>query len=117
MSVPNNSQSRRSTAHHLIAGTMGGLASTACLYPLELVKTRMQVIDDGTDVYRSFSKAFRTVLSKEGVKGFYSGVAPALIASAGSWGGYFYFYELSKERKLRARGTLLTVDHVRMICL
>jgi solute carrier family 25 folate transporter 32 len=42
------------------------------------------------------------VLSLEGVRGFYRGMSPAVVASSIAWGGYFYFYEISKGRKLRA---------------
>ena len=89
------------------------------LYPLELIKTRMQVISDSTGTYRSLTKAFGQVLRNEGVKGLYQGMSPALVGASGSWGGYFYFYEQSKERKLRklqstGKGSsLLTADHVR----
>lgn len=85
------------------------------LYPIELIKTRMQVINDSTEVYRSFTKGLRTVYLKEGIKGLYQGITPALIASSGSWGGYFYFYELSKQRKtkyLLPSQQLQIIDHV-----
>ena len=76
----------------------------------------MQVIDDSSGTYRSLSRAFRTVLKTEGINGLYRGVGPALFAASGSWGGYFYFYEMSKARKslkLRENEKLGTVDHVR----
>eukprot|EP01039_Chlorochromonas_danica_P008501 gene8501-9371_t len=100
------------TIQHLIAGTMGGLVSTVSLYPLELVKTRMQVIDDKA-VYRSFTQAVRSIVQSEGVVGLYSGLVPAVVASSGSWGGYFFFYESSKRRKLSHKPQgLNTVDHL-----
>jgi hypothetical protein len=72
------------------------------LYPLELIKTRMQVIDTKDHVYRHFIQSFRTVVRNEGFRGLYQGMSPALFAASGSWGGYFYFYEKSKTRKLEA---------------
>jgi solute carrier family 25 folate transporter 32 len=89
---------------HLVAGTMGGLVATGLLYPLELVKTRMQVLATYDTMYLSFKK----VLEKEGVRGFYKGMTPSVIAASGSWGGYFYFYEQSKARKLRNYESLLS---------
>eukprot|EP01036_Dinobryon_divergens_P036853 gene36853-48068_t len=87
---------------HLIAGTAGGLVATVSLFPLELVKTRMQVIDGNRLLqYKSIYSAFRTVIQNEGILGLYQGVTPSIIAASGSWGGYFYFYELSKLRKLQ----------------
>lgn len=94
---------------------------TGALYPLELIKTRMQVINDNTGTYRSLTKAFGQVVRNEGIKGLYQGVGPALFAASGSWGGYFYFYERSKERKqiqLADEGLVLgTMDHVRILCV
>lgn len=59
----------------------------------------MQVIDGQHNEYRSMRSAFRMVLKTEGVRGMYQGMGPALFAASGSWGGYFYFYELSKRRR------------------
>ena len=86
------------------------------LYPLELIKTRMQVIDGKNEIhYRNLYSSFRIVAKNEGFGGFYKGVTPAVIAAAGSWGGYFYIYEISKKRKLSSKGgigRLNTIDHV-----
>lgn len=89
---------------HLIAGTLAGLVSTVTLYPLELIKTRMQVIDGvARNAYMTTPGAIQSVLKSEGVPGLYRGMTPAIFASSGSWGGYFYFYEASKRRKLKAK--------------
>jgi hypothetical protein len=89
------------------------------LYPLELIKTRMQVIDTKDQIYRHFVQSVRTVVREEGVRGLYQGMSPALFAASGSWGGYFYFYEKSKTRKLDSRHltgdsmeALSSTDHV-----
>ena len=92
------------------------LSIIVTLHPLELIKIRMQVSESNNDVYRSFSRSCRLVLQTEGVKGFFKGVTPAMIAASGSWGGYFYFYEWSKSRKLadnKAGSKLGTLSHVR----
>lgn len=87
--------------HHLIAGTTAGLVTTGALYPLELVKMRMQVFKKEAG-YGTTKSSIHSVLRKEGIVGLFRGIAPALVASAGSWGGYFYIYELLKERKLQS---------------
>lgn len=87
--------------------------TTAALYPLDLIKTRMQVIDSPDRTYRTMTGALQATLRTEGIRGLYQGMSPALVASAGSWGGYIYFYESSKERKqLLYRHELTTIDHV-----
>ncbi|RYH09865.1 solute carrier family 25 protein [archaeon] len=87
------------------------------LYPLELIKTRMQVMHNSDKAYLSLRHAARKVFVNEGIYGLYRGVVPAAVAASGSWGGYFYFYELSKQRKLHQNtcsSSLDTVDHVRI---
>lgn len=100
---------------HGIAGFLGGFLSTTGLYPLELIKTRMQVQDSGKGTYSSINSSIRVVLEKEGFRGLYQGLTPAILGACGSWGGYFYFYEMAKKRKLSQRtknDKLQTVDHL-----
>jgi solute carrier family 25 folate transporter 32 len=90
------------------------LLFSAGLYPLELVKTRMQVVGGENVVYRSFSKSITSIWRTEGFRGFFQGLSPAVFAASGSWGGYFYFYESSKERKVNSyQRELGPSDHVR----
>jgi hypothetical protein len=77
----------------------------------------MQVIGSENKVYRSFTRAAASVYRLEGIRGFFQGLSPAVFAASGSWGGYFYFYELSKERKLHSRSVLGTPDFVSQFCL
>ena len=72
---------------HLISGTAGGLVSTLALYPLELIKTRMQVITSSpkplavssssavslSSSYNSFPEAALLVYRVEGIRGLYQG--------------------------------------------
>jgi solute carrier family 25 folate transporter 32 len=78
----------------------------------------MQVEESRNGTYRSIISSLRTVLHKEGFKGLYQGLTPAIIGACASWGGYFYFYENAKKRKLANRPPedmkLQTVDHVRI---
>ena len=99
----------------MAAGIAGGLSSTTMFYPLELVKTRMQVAESSLTPYSSLTTAIKTILREEGLRGFYKGLLPAIIAATGSWGGYFYFYESAKIRILSSRQgstTLGVADHV-----
>jgi solute carrier family 25 folate transporter 32 len=90
---------------HLVAGVLSGLLTSGLLHPLDVLKTRYQVQDGLVNAlrYRSLAGAVRDVLGSEGVRGFYRGMAPALLGSGASWGLYFYFYEACK-RRLRAGG-------------
>lgn len=63
-----------------------------------MIKTRMQVIESKSKDYRTLRSALRSVITKEGIYGLYRGLVPAVIASSGSWGGYFFLYEFFKGR-------------------
>jgi hypothetical protein len=91
-----------------------GMSATAAFYPLELLKTRMQVISKSHAAYRNALSSLQSVVRLEGVLGLYKGLAPGLLASGGSWGGYFFLYENSKSRKLSQSGdrALGAADHV-----
>lgn len=89
----------------LLAGLCGGAASTVLLYPLDLIKVRLQVNEDpgsksssapsspGTKPRLSSIQACRVIVRHEGFLGLYQGLVPAVVGSAVSWGGYFFVYE------------------------
>jgi solute carrier family 25 folate transporter 32 len=90
----------------LIAGVLGGTVSTVLLYPLDLIKVRMQVNEGAAaKTVRSTRlhswTVFQAVLQHEGVAGLYQGLNPAVVGSAISWGGYLFLYEGMKRRYLK----------------
>lgn len=99
---------RFSSAAPLVAGLSGGAVSTALLYPLDLIKVRLQVNEDPirsakTSRRRTIMCTVRGVIRHEGVLGLYQGLTPALVGSAASWGGYFFLYEGIKRRWVERR--------------
>lgn len=117
----------------LIAGLLAGGTSTVLLYPLDLVKVRLQVNESPKGIdpkvswgsNRNFVNTLRNVVKHEGFVGIYQGLTPALIGSAVSWGGYFFFYEGLKknmlERKQKSKGLenqeLSSIDTFSAACL
>ena len=94
-----------STYEHLVCGTCAGVVTTVSLHPLDLVKTRFQVHEGAIGRthgmkarYRSTFHAFRSIVSKEGVRAVYQGLGPATFGSGTSWGLYFFFYESAKKQ-------------------
>ena len=100
----------------LVAGVAGGSVSTALLFPLDLVKIRMQVNEESSNRILSrhqqrqqprhrptIASSLRNVVKYEGFMGLYQGLSPALLASAVSWGGYFFLYEGMKKQVLAVR--------------
>ena len=80
----------------LIAGFTGGVASTTLLLPLDVIKVRLQVYEGHERL--GALRALRGILRYEGLRGLYVGWTPAVVGSAVSWGGYFYFYEGMKNQ-------------------
>ena len=97
------------TSAPLVAGFMGGSASTALLLPLDNIKVRLQV-DEGsrkrkpppnskpTNFHWRSIGLVRGMIQHEGFGSLYQGLSPALIGSAVSWGGYFFLYEGFKRQ-------------------
>lgn len=52
----------------------------------------------------------RGVWKHEGIRGLYQGLTPAVIGSAGSWGGFFYVYEAMKRQLLHYKQSQMQVD-------
>jgi solute carrier family 25 folate transporter 32 len=80
---------------------VAGLSSTVVFYPLDLVKVRFQVAKNVTGIWSKMKEIVRA----EGVRGLFGGLSASVVASALSWGGFFYFYENAKKR--RGAGTVL----------
>jgi hypothetical protein len=92
-----------------IAGSTGAIIANALVYPLDIVKTRLQVQvkpkpgdalrDPREDPhYTGTLHAISSIMEHEGLSGLYSGMAGSLIGVASTNFAYFYWY--STVRKL-----------------
>jgi solute carrier family 25 (mitochondrial aspartate/glutamate transporter), member 12/13 len=73
------------SAHHFALGSLAGAFGAFMVYPIDLVKTRMQNQRSsrvGEMLYKNSIDCAKKVFKNEGVKGFYSGVLPQLIGVA-----------------------------------
>lgn len=73
------------SAHHFALGSIAGAFGAFMVYPIDLVKTRMQNQRSsrvGSVLYTNSLDCFRKVIKNEGVLGLYSGVVPQLIGVA-----------------------------------
>lgn len=85
----------------LIAGFLGGSVSTTLLFPLDIIKVRLQVHQGGKTL--GALRVVGLLYKYEGLGGFFAGWTPAVIGSAVSWGGYFFFYEKFKKLLVQSR--------------
>lgn len=73
------------SAHHFGLGSVAGAFGAFMVYPIDLVKTRMQNQRNqrvGQILYKNSLDCARKVVRNEGFKGLYSGVVPQLIGVA-----------------------------------
>ena len=73
------------SAYSFLLGSVAGAFGAFMVYPIDLVKTRMQNqrgADPGQRLYKNSIDCFRKVITNEGVRGLYSGVLPQLVGVA-----------------------------------
>jgi solute carrier family 25 aspartate/glutamate transporter 12/13 len=73
------------SAYNFGLGAIAGAFGATMVYPIDLVKTRMQNQRSnlvGETLYKNSIDCFRKVLKNEGFKGLYSGLGPQLIGVA-----------------------------------
>ena len=81
-----------------LAGTTGAVIANALVYPLDMVKTRLQVQvkkrdENSTDPhYTGTLHAIKSIMEDEGITGLYSGMAGSLLGVASTNFAYFYWY-------------------------
>ncbi|KXL44610.1 hypothetical protein M433DRAFT_68103 [Acidomyces richmondensis BFW] len=107
-----------------IAGSTGAIFANALVYPLDIVKTRLQVqvkhhhlestVDPNSSHPRHYHgtiHAIMSILEDDGLSGLYQGMAGSLIGVASTNFAYFYWYSivrglyLSKVSKGQHPGT------------
>ncbi|KAJ3177654.1 ADP/ATP carrier protein [Geranomyces variabilis] len=80
------------------AGALGALSANLAVFPLDVIKTRLQVQTkelkslSPDQHYDSAVDAFLKILKTEGVWGLYSGLGAGLFGTVASAFSYFYFY-------------------------
>ncbi|KAL4950575.1 mitochondrial carrier domain-containing protein [Aspergillus filifer] len=81
-----------------IAGFTAGIATTLCLHPLDLVKTRLQVDRGPSSRVGGSLRIVREIFDIEGgFAAFYRGLTPNIIGNSSSWALYFLFYGNVKD--------------------
>jgi solute carrier family 25 aspartate/glutamate transporter 12/13 len=73
------------SAYSFLLGSVAGAFGAFMVYPIDLVKTRMQNqrgADPGQRLYKNSVDCFRKVVTNEGFRGLYSGVLPQLVGVA-----------------------------------
>lgn len=89
-----------------LAGTTGAVVANALVYPLDMIKTRIQTQvkakpgeeSDGSGTqYTGTMHAIKVVMEEEGLSGLYSGMASSLLSVASTNFAYFFWYSTVRD--------------------
>ncbi|KAL8765908.1 MAG: hypothetical protein Q9209_007151 [Squamulea sp. 1 TL-2023] len=97
-----------------LAGATGAVLANAILYPLDIVKTRLQVQTKRKNTdhdswttndthYTSSLDAIKRIIEDEGITGLYSGINGSLIGVASTNFAYFYWYTVVRSLYLSSQ--------------
>ncbi|KAL3655114.1 anaphase-promoting complex subunit 2 [Castilleja foliolosa] len=78
-------------------GTISGSLGATCVYPLQVVRTRMQAQRSDSAAYCSMSDIFWRTYSHEGLRGFYKGLFPNLLKVVPAASITYMVYEAMKK--------------------
>ncbi|KAJ9132905.1 hypothetical protein P3X46_033725 [Hevea brasiliensis] len=79
-------------------GTLSGALGATCVYPLQVVRTRMQAQRSNMDnAYKGMSDVFRRTFQHEGIRGFYKGIFPNMLKVVPSASITYMVYEAMKK--------------------
>jgi len=91
--------------HHMLAGSIAGVAEHCLMYPVDVVKTRMMCIKGNPETqYKSITGALRTIIQQEGWTRPVRGVSAVFVGAGPAHAMYFAGYEKFK-RELTLRFT------------
>ncbi|BAF19932.1 Os06g0604500 [Oryza sativa Japonica Group] len=79
-------------------GTVSGALGATCVYPLQVIRTRLQAQRANSEsAYRGMSDVFWRTLQHEGVSGFYKGILPNLLKVVPAASITYLVYEAMKK--------------------
>ncbi|CAN4088664.1 unnamed protein product [Withania somnifera] len=79
-------------------GTISGALGATCVYPLQVVRTRMQAQPTSTDAaFKGMSDVFQRTFQHEGLRGFYRGLFPNLLKVVPAASITYLVYESMKK--------------------
>ncbi|XP_061715111.1 peroxisomal membrane protein PMP34 isoform X1 [Cydia pomonella] len=97
MAPPNTSLFSYETLVHALAGATGSVASMAAFYPLDTLRSRLQVEDSNKYQGSSSWELLIKLANEEGIESLYRGLAPVLQSLSIS--NFVYFYTFHALRR------------------
>jgi solute carrier family 25 iron transporter 28/37 len=82
---------------HLFAGALAGIAEHTIMYPIDTLRTRMQVVNPNPQaIYSSVTSALTRISTTEGSRALWRGVSSMVLGAGPSHALYFATYEQCK---------------------
>ncbi|KAG1788192.1 mitochondrial carrier domain-containing protein [Suillus plorans] len=87
-----------STGVNMLAGALAGITEHAVMFPIDSIKTRMQVFATSpAAVYTGIGNAFTRISSTEGMRALWRGVSSVILGAGPAHAVHFGTYEAMKE--------------------
>ncbi|KAI9823520.1 MAG: asparaginyl-tRNA synthetase [Phylliscum demangeonii] len=87
-----------SLSANLLAGAFAGISEHTVMYPVDAIKTRMQVINPSpAAVYTGMTNAALRISSTEGVRSLWRGISSVALGAGPAHAVYFATYEAVKQ--------------------
>ncbi|KAF8424061.1 mitochondrial carrier domain-containing protein [Tirmania nivea] len=88
-----------SLAANLAAGAFAGIMEHTVMYPVDAIKTRMQIVNPTPSaVYTGIANAVAQISSTEGARSLWRGIASVALGAGPAHAVYFSTYEFVKQR-------------------
>ncbi|MCJ1471640.1 Fe(2+) transporter [Lambiella insularis] len=85
-------------ANNMLAGAFAGIAEHTVMYPVDLLKTRMQVVKPSPGaIYSGLTNAFTTITRSEGTWSLWRGMTSVIVGAGPAHAVYFATYETVKQ--------------------
>lgn len=81
----------------IAAGSMAGLFQIVTTYPLDLIRTRLQLAENAGVKYKGIVDCAASTFKTEGVRGLYKGMMPSMLAGVPYVGLQMTFYDQLKN--------------------
>jgi solute carrier family 25 phosphate transporter 23/24/25/41 len=92
----NNANSKIETFSLLLCGGISGMTATICIYPLDVIKTRLSA--NSFNIYNGIFDTTRKLYEEGGFTIFYKGIKPSLISAIPNSGLNLFFYDTLKKK-------------------
>ncbi|OQO01596.1 hypothetical protein B0A48_12632 [Cryoendolithus antarcticus] len=87
-----------SLAANMVAGAFAGIAEHSVMYPIDLLKTRMQVVNPTpAAIYTGLGNAIATISRVEGYMSLWRGLSSVIVGAGPAHAVYFATYEAVKQ--------------------